>query len=314
MTFVTPRFDTSDDDTREEGLAAAATAIRKGELVVMPTDTVYGIGCDAFDPAAVARLLKAKRRGRDMPPPVLVSTVTTLDALATGIPDWARTLVEEFWPGPLTLVCTQQSSLQWDLGDARGTVAIRMPDDDVALELLQRTGPLAVSSANLSGRPAALDADQAIEMLGTEVTAVLDSGPAPGELASTILDCTGAKPRVLREGALPLDRIREVLALTGLSFEGEEPAVVPGIVVHDFADEAPVKRAARKTTAKKAPAKKTPAKKTAVKTAAVKKTAVKKAAVKKAAVKTTAKKAAPRKTATKAPAKKSTGEGSATGA
>ena len=154
------------EPAREAAIEAASLAVRRGELVVLPTDTVYGLGADAFDPAAVRRLLKAKGRGPEMPPPVLVSAATTLDALAVGIPGYARALVDHFWPGPLTLVCTQQSSLQWDLGDTRGTVAVRMPDHELVLEILERTGPLAVSSANITGRPPAADADAAEEMLG----------------------------------------------------------------------------------------------------------------------------------------------------
>ena len=157
--------------------------MQRGQLVVLPTDTVYGIGADAFDPDAVKRLLDAKGRGREMPPPVLVSAPTTLDALAVGVPSYARALIAELWPGPLTLVCRQQPSLQWDLGDTRGTVAVRMPDHEVALELLARTGPLAVSSANRTGRPAATDADAAEEMLGTSVAVILDAGPTPGSRA-----------------------------------------------------------------------------------------------------------------------------------
>lgn len=224
MNAVTARFDTADTQEREDGLAAAALAIRRGELVIVATDTVYGVACDAFEPDAVTRLLEAKGRGRGMPPPVLVSAVTTLDALASQVPDWARRLADEFWPGPLTLVCRQQASLQWDLGDARGTVAIRMPQHDIALELIQRTGPLAVSSANLSGLPAATDADQALSMLADEVTLVLDSGATPGAEASTIIDCTGDVPQILREGALPLDRLREVLADAGHPLDGEDLA------------------------------------------------------------------------------------------
>ena len=155
------RFRTAEETEREAGVATAALAVQRGQLVVLPTDTVYGIGADAFDPDAVSRLLAAKGRGREMPPPVLVSAPTTLDALAVGVPSYARALIQELWPGPLTLVCRQQPSLQWDLGDTRGTVAVRMPDHAVALELLARTGPLAVSSANKSGLPAATDADQA---------------------------------------------------------------------------------------------------------------------------------------------------------
>ncbi|MFN3440761.1 MAG: L-threonylcarbamoyladenylate synthase, partial [Acidovorax sp.] len=164
----------------EAAVEAATLAIRRGQLVVLPTDTVYGIGADAFDAAAVTSLLAAKGRGRDMPPPVLISAPTTIDALAVGLPVYARALIDAFWPGPLTLVCTQQSSLRWDLGDNRGTVAVRMPDHPVALEVLERTGPMAVSSANLTGRPAATDADQAEEMLGEQVDVIVDAGSSPG--------------------------------------------------------------------------------------------------------------------------------------
>ncbi len=203
------RFETSTEEEREAAVTAAAGAVRRGELVVIPTDTVYGIAADAFAPAAVQALLDAKGRGRQMPPPVLVSAKTTLEALATGVPAWARALVEEFWPGPLTLVLHQQSSLQWDLGETRGTVAVRMPDHDVALELLARTGPLAVSSANRTGMPPATTAAQAVSMLATRVALYLDAGPCPSDVPSTILDVTGPRGRVLRQGAIPLDRLRE---------------------------------------------------------------------------------------------------------
>ena len=134
-------YPTSTDEEREAAVEAASLAIQRGELVVMPTDTVYGLAADAFDKDSVQELLDAKGRGRDMPPPVLVSAATTLDALAVRVPSWARALVEEFWPGALTLVCHAHASLQWDLGDTRGTVAVRMPDHPVALEILERTGP-----------------------------------------------------------------------------------------------------------------------------------------------------------------------------
>lgn len=217
------RYPTSTDDEREAALAAASLAVQQGKLVILPTDTVYGVGADAFDPAAVRALLVAKGRGRDMPPPVLVSAATTVDAIATGLPGYARALIEEFWPGPLTLVCTQQPSLKWDLGDTRGTVAVRMPDHDLALELLERTGPLAVSSANLTGRPAATEAGQAEEMLGTDVEVIVDGGEAPGKQASTIVDVTGTQGRVLRRGALTLEELNAVLEPLGatLTDEGE---------------------------------------------------------------------------------------------
>jgi len=208
---VPTRYDATDPAQLEAGIAAATTAIRAGELVVLPTDTVYGLAADAFDPAAVRRLLDAKGRGRDMPPPVLVGSVGTLDALGSSVPSWARVLVEHYWPGPLTIVVREQSSLQWDLGETRGTVAVRMPHDPVALELLGRTGPLAVSSANTTGRPAATDADQAAEMLGPSVEVILDGGRTADDRPSTIVDCTGDQPRVLRAGAIPVEELRTLL-------------------------------------------------------------------------------------------------------
>ncbi len=229
MSRVSNRFDTNDDIEREEGIAAAALAVQRGQLVVFPTDTVYGVGADAFDPASVRRLLAAKGRGRDMPPPVLVSAATTLDALAVGVPSYARALIEELWPGPLTIVCRQQPSLQWDLGDTRGTVAVRMPDHPVALEVLARTGPLAVSSANLTGKDAATDADEAEAMLGDAVEVLLDGGPTPGSVPSTIVDATEDRPRLLRLGAIPVERLDEVVAPLGVRVEdGAEDGVQDG--------------------------------------------------------------------------------------
>ena len=218
---MSERYPTSTAEEREEAVEAATLAVQRGELIVLPTDTVYGIGADAFDPAAVRGLLLAKGRGREMPPPVLVSAATTLDALATRVPGYARALVEEFWPGPLTLVCHQQTSLQWDLGDTRGTVAVRMPDHEVAREILERTGPLAVSSANKTGMPAATDADQAVQMLGDDVAVVVDGGEAPGGEASTIVDCTGSQGRVLRLGALSLEQLNAVLEPLGATLTDE---------------------------------------------------------------------------------------------
>ena len=220
---MTTRFDLTDPQAREEGLAAAVNAVRRGQLIVLPTDTVYGLGVDAFDPDGVQRLLDAKGRERDMPPPVLISATTTLDALATELPGWAAGLVEHYWPGPLTIVCRQQPSLRWDLGETRGTVAVRMPDDAHALELLGRTGPLAVSSANNHGHPAAVDADEAEEMLGWAVEVILDAGPSAGTTASTIVDCTGESPRVLREGVIGREDLTAVLAGLGAELEEPEP-------------------------------------------------------------------------------------------
>ena len=215
------RYPTSTDDEREAAIEAAATAIRQGHLVVLPTDTVYGIAADAFFPEAVQALLDAKGRGREMPPPVLISTPTTLDALAVGVPGYARALAEKFWPGPLTLVCRQQTSLRWDLGETRGTVAVRMPDDPIALAVLERTGPMAVSSANTTGHPAARDADEAAEMLGEHVAVIVDAGTAGGGEASTIVDATSAQGRILRRGALSIEELNAVLEPLGATLTDE---------------------------------------------------------------------------------------------
>jgi L-threonylcarbamoyladenylate synthase len=208
-------FDCTDPAARAAGLEAAAAAIARGELVLLPTDTVYGVAADAFTPAAVTALLAAKHRGRAMPVPVLIGEASTLAGLVVKVPPTALELAEAFWPGGLTLVLEHALSLAWDLGESEGTVAVRLPDDDVARDLLRRTGPLAVSSANRSGRPAATTAAQAAEQLGGHAAVVLDGGPRQGSAASTIVDCTGPVPRVLRVGAIPVERLRDVVpALT----------------------------------------------------------------------------------------------------
>ncbi|MGY1825007.1 L-threonylcarbamoyladenylate synthase [Blastococcus sp. SYSU DS0541] len=204
-------YDCSDAETRAAGLDAAAAAIGRGELVLLPTDTVYGVAADAFSPAAVARLLEAKNRGRAMPVPVLVGEASTLAGLVLQTPAVATQLAQEFWPGGLTLVVEHAPSLAWDLGDAQGTVAVRLPDDELTRDLLRRTGPLAVSSANRSGRQAATTAEQAVQQLGMHAAVVLDGGPRTSSAASTIVDCTGRPPRVLRVGAVPVERLREVV-------------------------------------------------------------------------------------------------------
>ena len=207
---VSERFDFTGDELAP-AYRAAVDAIEAGDLVVMPTDTVYGLAADAFKADAVQRLLDAKGRGRDMPPPVLISVVESLDALATDVPDNGRKLCEEFWPGPLTVICHAQTSLMWDLGETQGTVALRVPDHENTRELLSRTGPLAVSSANKSGQPAALDVYDAEEQLGESVAVYLDGGEATGGQPSTIVDLTGDTPRVIRIGALTLDQLQAVV-------------------------------------------------------------------------------------------------------
>jgi tRNA threonylcarbamoyl adenosine modification protein (Sua5/YciO/YrdC/YwlC family) len=207
------RFDCTDEAARQEGLAAAASAVSRGDLVVLPTDTVYGIGADAFSATAVRALLTTKGRGRDMPVPVLIGSWRTLDGLVPDVPRPVRDLTRAFWPGGLTVIVRQAPSLRWDLGDARGTVAVRMPLHPVAIDLLGRTGPMAVSSANRSGQPAATRADEAVAQLGAQVDVYLDAGPAAVGIASTIVDCTGEVPRVVRLGAIGLDELRSVLPM-----------------------------------------------------------------------------------------------------
>nr|WP_147919537.1 L-threonylcarbamoyladenylate synthase [Ruania zhangjianzhongii] len=192
-------------------LTEAVHQLAEGRLAVLPTDTVYGIAADAFTPRAVTALLTAKGRDRQMPPPVLIGDLRTLDGLATEIPAAVRDLVEEFWPGPLTIILRAHGSLRWDLGETHGTVALRMPDHEITLELLRRTGPLAVSSANRSGEPAALTCAEAAEQLGRAVRVYLDGGTAPGGVASTIVDATGEQLRVVREGALTAEELGSVV-------------------------------------------------------------------------------------------------------
>ena len=204
-------FDCADADERKRGLAQAAAAARRSELIVLPTDTVYGIGCDAFAEGAVASLLEAKGRGRDMPVPVLVGSPRVLDGLAAGVTQRVRDLVEAFWPGALTLVCLAQSTLTWDLGDSRGTVAIRMPLHPVAIELLREVGPMGVSSANRSGQPPATTVDEAADQLGDSVSVYLDGGPTEDAVPSSIVDVTGPVPVLLRAGAIDADALRTVV-------------------------------------------------------------------------------------------------------
>jgi tRNA threonylcarbamoyl adenosine modification protein (Sua5/YciO/YrdC/YwlC family) len=208
---MSPVIDCTSEEGLAQGIAAAAEAVRRGELVVLPTDTVYGVGVDAFASDAVAAVLTAKGRGREMPLPVLVPSPQTVDGLAADVPAYARDLINAFWPGPLTLVLHAQSSLVWDLGEANGTVALRMPQNDAALRLLTEVGPMAVTSANISGQQPATTVLDAATQLGSAVSVYLEAGPSVGGLASTILDCTHQAPVILRAGAVSVGQIQEVL-------------------------------------------------------------------------------------------------------
>jgi tRNA threonylcarbamoyl adenosine modification protein (Sua5/YciO/YrdC/YwlC family) len=230
-------YDCSDPDELLTGTRLARQALGRGELVVIPTDTVYGVAADAFNAAAVQRLLDAKGRGRQSPPPVLIPDLNTLDALAASVPMEARQLAEAFWPGGLTIVLNAQPSLAWDLGETHGTVALRMPNHKLTLELLGETGPLAVSSANKTGLPAAKTAADAEEMLGDSITVYLDAGLAGAVYdgvaesgaseASTIVDATGLAEgrgvRILRQGVISADELRAVI---GERLETPEQAAV----------------------------------------------------------------------------------------
>lgn len=198
-------------DSSDKGVAQAVAALRRGDLAVLPTDTVYGIAADAFSPPAVDRLLAAKGRGRDMPVPVLVGSWRGIDGLADHVTPTIRSLVEAFWPGPLTLIVRAAGSLAWDLGETRGTVAVRMPLHPVALAVLAETGPLAVSSANRTGMPPATDAAQAEEQLGSAVAVYLEAGSSGDAVPSTIVDLTGPQPQVRRAGALSLEDLQAVI-------------------------------------------------------------------------------------------------------
>jgi tRNA threonylcarbamoyl adenosine modification protein (Sua5/YciO/YrdC/YwlC family) len=203
----------------------AKAALGRKELVVVPTDTVYGLACDAFSHEGVTKLLAAKGRDRQAPPPVLIGNAAALEGLAQDIPQLARKLAETFWPGALTMILKAQPSLTWDLGETKGTVALRMPDHKIALALLQETGPLAVSSANLTGEPAAITCQQAEIALGAKVKVYLDGGASPKGEASTIVDMTSlvdtvsesgeivttGKVRIVRRGALSQQKLATIL-------------------------------------------------------------------------------------------------------
>ena len=206
-------FDCTENANLLGAARAARQAIGSGELVVLPTDTVYGVAADAFSPEAVQRLLDAKGRGRQSPPPVLIPGVDTLAALAAEVVEPVTALAEAFWPGRLTIVLTAQPSLSWDLGETKGTVALRIPDHELTLELLRETGPLAVSSANTTGDPAARNIEQAQSMLGESISVYLDAGDGT---ASTIVDGTrltaeGGTLRILRAGGVTREALADVL-------------------------------------------------------------------------------------------------------
>ena len=221
-------------------LERAAAHVRAGGLLILPTDTVYGIGALASDAAGVSRLLAAKGRDRRMPPPVLVADPAQAFDVVARPPAAARALIAAFWPGALTLVLDARADLGWDLGESGGTVALRMPDHPLALELLRRTGPMAVTSANRTGLAPATDAaaalaafpgrvaladDDAAGPHGADIL-LLDGGPTPGPVPSTIVSLAGGSPGpvVVREGAVSRAEFAAVLGPSAADGGAEEGA------------------------------------------------------------------------------------------
>ncbi|XNZ00825.1 L-threonylcarbamoyladenylate synthase [Micrococcus luteus] len=240
MDSVSELIDVTDTSDLHHAVERARTALGNRECVVLPTDTVYGIGADAFSPLAVAVLLAAKGRGRTMPPPVLISDRNVMQGLAYDVPEEAEELAAKHWPGPLTLILKSQPTLTWDLGETRGTVALRVPADPAARELLYAVGPMAVSSANRTGMDAATTVQEAKEMLGETVSVYLDGGPRAHNEPSTIVDCTVTPFRVARQGALPLEVLRETVP--DLLAEGEDapaPATAEDVDPAVFAGQTP---------------------------------------------------------------------------
>ena len=234
-------YDVASSELRASGIDAAVAAVRNGDLVVLPTDTVYGIGADAFTPPAVRAMLAAKGRGRSVPSPVLVGTPRAAAALVEDMGAFGQDLIDEFWPGALTLVFRASPTLLWDIGETKGTVALRMPLHPIALEVLKQTGPMAVSSANRHGIAPATTASEAQRQLGEVVSVYLDSGPCTDNTPSTILDLTGTIPRVLREGAISVDRLRKVSSVItdGVPYPdaAEKPALPHPLEVSDTASD-----------------------------------------------------------------------------
>lgn len=198
------------DEDRDAVIEQAALRLRAGDPVVLPTDTVYGVAADAFRPEGCARLFAVKQRERRFPLPVLLRSPKQLLGLCTSVPDVAERLMAAYWPGPLTMIVPADANLRWDLGEARGTVAVRMPLDDVALDAIRAVGPLAVTSANRSGQPPATTAAEAYAQLGDDVPVYLDDGERSSLAPSTIVDLTRRAPEVLRSGGLDEEEILAV--------------------------------------------------------------------------------------------------------
>jgi tRNA threonylcarbamoyl adenosine modification protein (Sua5/YciO/YrdC/YwlC family) len=198
-------------DDRDEALEAAAKELQAGGIVVFPTDTVYGVGGDAFNQFATAKIFAAKSRSRAMPLPVLVARPRQAWALCSEVPREAADLVAAFWPGALTLILPQADGLSLDLGETKGRIAVRMPAHDDLLDLIATVGPLAATSANPSGVPTPPTVEEIASRLGENVGLYLDGGPARADVPSTIVDLTRWRPKIVREGAIPASEIERAL-------------------------------------------------------------------------------------------------------
>jgi L-threonylcarbamoyladenylate synthase len=191
-------------------LDLAAQLLREHRLVAFPTDTVYGLGTLAFDESTVLKLYVAKERPPEKAIPILIADSADLDQVARDVPPLAYRLMETFWPGALTIVVPKQPHIPIEVSTTHA-VAVRMPDLDLARDLMRLTGPLAVTSANRSAGPNPRTAQEVLDQLGGRIDAVVDGGETPGGVPSTVVDCTSAVPAILREGAWA-DRVREFLA------------------------------------------------------------------------------------------------------
>lgn len=188
----------------------AAKALVAGQIVGIPTDTVYGLAADALHTDAADRLFTVKRRPRKLDLPVLVADVEQALALATAVPDVARRLMERWWPGALTIVLPRRADLGVDLGDDEATIGVRCPDHPIPVELCRAVGPLATTSANLHGDDTATTAAEVRGAFGDSVAVVLDGGTCAGS-PSTVVDCTGHDVKLLRDGRIPWDALVESL-------------------------------------------------------------------------------------------------------
>ena len=195
--------------TDSRAIPRALEILRAGGLIAFPTDTVYGLGALAFDQTAIESIYLAKDRPLEKAIPILIADVEDLDKVARDIPDLARRLAARFWPGPLTLVVPKRADLPAAVS-ATNTVGVRVPDHDAARALLRAAGPMAVSSANLSGRESPRTVSEVIRQLNGRIPLVLDGGETRGGVPSTVVDVTGAQPVILRAGPVTLEQIKSI--------------------------------------------------------------------------------------------------------